>query len=449
MRQQDATTPFGRRPASLGQIAARMRVAKEIAAAAEPGSNHPAAVNKWTLYRTVTTLRDALGLSDRTLAVLNALLSFHPETALTLPNATAPDEDGESGDAIGLVVFPSNRQLAARSNGMAEKTLRRHLAALVEAGLIFRRDSPNGKRYARRGGEGDLAQAFGFDLTPLVARAPELEAAAERQRRQESRRAALKERVSLLRRDVGKLIALGLDEALPGDWETCRRRYMALLQPLRRIRDDAALESLIEELSELRRVAETQIERQLDVVKSTGSAATHDRQQSNSNPETPEDFEPASKEAGSDTPAPQHEIESAPSSERKQAEMPPLGMVLEACPDLLEHADGPIRSWPRFAAVAAQARPMLGISRDAWRDAVDAMGEAGAAIALAVILQRSEHSSEAEPAGPSGALTVNGSPAIRSPGGYLRALADKARAGAFTPGPILMALIAQRLKARR
>ena len=57
---------------------------------------------------------------------------------------------------------------------MSEPTLRRHLAALVEAGLIIRRDSPNGKRYARRVDE-EVAQAFGFDLAPLVARAAEFE----------------------------------------------------------------------------------------------------------------------------------------------------------------------------------------------------------------------------------------------------------------------------------
>ena len=44
---------------------------------------------------------------------------------------------------------------------------------------------------------------------------------------------------------------------------------------------------------------------------------------------------------------------------------------------------------------------------------------------------------------------VNGSPVIVSAGGYLRALTEKARAGEFTPGPMLMALIGQRTKAKR
>lgn len=50
-----------------------------------------------------------------------------------------------------LIVWPSNEQLMARANGMPATTLRRHLAVLVDCGLIIRRDSPNGKRFARKG----------------------------------------------------------------------------------------------------------------------------------------------------------------------------------------------------------------------------------------------------------------------------------------------------------
>ena len=41
---------------------------------------------------------------------------------------------------------------------------------------IVRRDSPNGKRYARKGRGGEIKLAFGFDLAPLVVRADEFEA---------------------------------------------------------------------------------------------------------------------------------------------------------------------------------------------------------------------------------------------------------------------------------
>jgi hypothetical protein len=56
-----------------------------------------------------------------------------------------------------------------------ESTLRRHLAKLVEAGLIARRSSPDGKRF-RVGTDPDLA--FGLDLSPLFAAACRLSEAA-------------------------------------------------------------------------------------------------------------------------------------------------------------------------------------------------------------------------------------------------------------------------------
>ena len=62
---------------------------------------------------------------------------------------------------------------------MSASTLRRQLAALVDAGLIVRRDSPNGKRYARKGRGGEIKLAFGFDLAPLVVRAEEFEGMAQ------------------------------------------------------------------------------------------------------------------------------------------------------------------------------------------------------------------------------------------------------------------------------
>ncbi|MFX9061784.1 helix-turn-helix domain-containing protein, partial [Acinetobacter baumannii] len=73
-------------------------------------------VNKWTVFRDICVARSRLGVSERALTVLDALLSFHQETTL-------------SGE--GLVVFPSNENLSLRAHGMAPATLRRHLAVLV------------------------------------------------------------------------------------------------------------------------------------------------------------------------------------------------------------------------------------------------------------------------------------------------------------------------------
>ena len=181
-----ATTPFGRRPMSLALLAAQNE-ANEIP--------HGKAVDKWQAYRDLCEGKSVVGIGDRALAVLAALLSFYPDDELSEEN--------------GLVVFPSNRQLILRAHGMSEPTLRRHLAALVENGLIIRRDSPNGKRYARKGRGGAFEEAFGFSLAPMLARADEFSAAAERVRAGNRALKLMRERITLHRRDISNSAPCG------------------------------------------------------------------------------------------------------------------------------------------------------------------------------------------------------------------------------------------------
>jgi replication initiation protein RepC len=482
MEQHHLTTSFGRRPTSLGQVATQFATSRAINARDLPGSNAPVAVNKWTLFRTLTAIREHLGVSDRALSVLNALLSFHPETALTLPKIRAAENtdaadygddgqsEGEGADAFpcDLVVFPSNKALAARAHGMADRTLLRHLTDLVEAGLIIRRDSPNGKRYARKDASGQdrFSHAFGFDLTPLVVRAGEFESLADEQKALARQRYLRKERISLLRRDVSKLIGMALDEGLAGDWEALRCTAMTLMTPLRRIRDDRGLAALEANLTALRTEITKTLKSCINAQNSTGNDRHNDAHLSNSNTNSHSDSEPAFNKAGGNV-QPRQDTTIAPvknkgevSSKNDRAgtsdkpDLYPLGMVMEACPDVRDYApQGVVKSWNDFLTATATIRPMIGISLDAWTEVQDVLGRIDAHIVVATILQRSEFSSEAENLPGDGnnpsRIVVNGSPAIRSAGGYLRALTDKARAGEFALGPVLMALIGQRLRKKR
>jgi replication initiation protein RepC len=182
----------------------------------------------------------------------------------------------------------------------------------------------------------------------------------------------------------------------------------------------------------------------------SGNAIDNERLHTNSNTKESESFEPASQETGDADPS---EPQSASISEdMRSGDVLPLGLVLEACPDIREYGpNGRIQSWADLLQAAERVRPMLGISSDAWRAARAVLPDAVLAAVLASILQKSEHSSEAcvvVSATGAASTMVNGSPAIRSAGGYLRALTQKAVAGRFSPGPVLMALIGQRLRAR-
>ena len=146
-----------------------------------------------------------------------------------------------------------------------------------------------------------------------------------------------------------------------------------------------------------------------------------ERHKQSSNPETLIEFEPRQ---------PNDEAASLKQTiiEPKVA-MFPLGMMLDACPDMLDYARSGITNWRDFHATVAVIRPMLGISPSAWEGAVDAMGEQHAAIVVACMLQRSD--------------------GITSAGGYLRDLTRRKRAGEFTIGPMVMALLSGKRRKER
>jgi len=391
MQVQFGTTPFGGRPMSLALLAAQRKT--------EEGLSEGKSVDKWELYRNLCEGKAIIGVGDRSLAVLSALLSFYP--------------DAELSDENGLIVFPSNQQLSLRAHGMASPTLRRHLAALVEAGLILRRDSPNGKRYARKSRAGEVEEAFGFSLAPLVARADEIAAAAAQVRAEMAALRMTRERITLLRRDIAKLIDVAVEEDLEGDWHALWQTFRAIVDAIPRRATLDELGAICDQLTTLRQTVDKTLEFKENAQKMSANESQTERQYTESNTDSHFDFEPAPEKAGA-------AAETRPTPLSPPAGYP-LSFVLKACPGISDYATDGIASWRELLTTAAQVRGYLGISPSAYADALDVLGQENAAIVIACILQRSDE--------------------IRSAGGYLRALTEKARAGEFSVGPMLMACL--------
>ena len=384
-------TPFGR-PVTAGLLAAHSLVEAELSA-----PKH----DKWQLFRAICTARVQIGITDRDLTVLNALLTFYPGKSLD--------------DGAGLVVFPSNRALSERAHGMAESTLRRHLAALVTAGVILRHDSPNGKRYAARGRGGEVERAFGFSLRPLLVRAAEFCDAAEQATIAQRALKRRREVCVLMLRDASKLAAYAQEQGLSGNWDAVEDRLALTRRSLRRKLAGDDIEALIVELRE----ALDLIEAALSNTKTkdmSGYDSQNERHYQNSKPE-PYDSEPCyenSREAGSGT-----EIQK-PDKQDQEMRLP-LAVVLKACPDVQDYIPDGIRHWHQLVNAAGFLRGMMGISPDAWDDACRIMGPEVAAVTVSCILQRMDQ--------------------INSPGGYLRSLTAKAGEGCFSCAPMVMALL--------
>lgn len=177
--------------------------------------------DKWKVFRDASAAMNVLGIQSNSLAVLDALLSFYPHNELR--------QDAK------LIVFPSNAQLSLRAHGMAGATLRRHIAVLVEAGLIVRKDSANGKRYARKDQAGEIENAFGFDLSPLLARSEELAMLAQQVMAERAALRNAKEALTICRRDVRKLITAAMEEGADGDWQAAEEVYVALVSRIPRV----------------------------------------------------------------------------------------------------------------------------------------------------------------------------------------------------------------------
>ena len=365
--------------------------------------------DKWSLLQALTDAATLYELNHRTLGVLKALLTFWPDRTLT------PDVNS-------CIVFPSNRVLASRLNGMPDSTLRRHLAKLVSLGVVSRHASANHKRFARRI-TGAVQQAYGFDLSPLARHSDHLVQQAAQARAAHHQLMILRDHVAVLRQsrleqdpacplveearqmlrrkpDLDALTGLktALSEALSNqDTPPARPRFCDLaaaemsttdVQNERHIQDSLKQDSDSEGLEE--KATKTALENPEPTLQKEGS----DR---------------GSLQTGSETKNPHPTLRDLK-----------LSQILGSCSEAMTFFPDPVRSWQDLLHLADRLAPMLGIDQPVLSEAKQQMGPLEAAISVLCILQRASE--------------------IRSPGAYLRRLAQKASAGGFSVRPMLLAL---------
>lgn len=334
-------------------------------------------IDKWEALDALTDASESFELTHRSLGVLKALMTF-------LPGRLIHPMPGHA------VVFPSNRTLSKRLNGMPESTLRRHLARLVSLGIVSRQDSPNRKRYAR--GAGDASIAFGFDLSPLARHSQNLITRAESAKAAHEATLALRCHVADL---LHQLMGLQPTHALGDD----TRRI------LRRKPDPAALEAISQQLAaalsdcELAEMSGTDIQNERHIQT---------------------EIKPFSDSEGRP-----HQAQSQTQSKGQKKQSPsdgkPISLqyVLDSCTEYQSYFPDRITSWHDLLHITDQLRDMLGIDPLVFMDAIKAMGHQQAATTILCLLENGDR--------------------IENHGGYLRRLTQVARAGGFRIKPMLQA----------
>ena len=223
-------------------------------------------VHKWNVFRTICTARERLGVSECALAILNALLTFHPETALTGPS---------------LIVFPSNQILALRAHGMPATTLRRHLRSSRRRATV-----PTESATRERAGEG-RSNSPSASTSPHLSHAPPNSSNLPKTCRPTRGLKLVRERITLCRRDIVKMIETGIEEGVPtrqpgrpgpADWTELTKLYRAIVARIPRRAAREILEPIAEDLSllvdEILSLLKSQVKHQIWTPMSPKVAAT-------------------------------------------------------------------------------------------------------------------------------------------------------------------------------
>ncbi|WP_457662924.1 plasmid replication protein RepC [Sinorhizobium medicae] len=361
-----------------------------------------------------TVTRAQLAVLAQSLTCTGLINGTESHLLVALINTVPADSFDRSGRPI---VFKSNQQLAFEI-GRSVGRVSRMLSSLFDAGLITMQDSGNYKRYPIRNGDGEITDGCGIDLRILIVRYAELDGLV-RQVRAEKKAAdaGLRRYRGALRNALSAAARLSEDSL---------NRIGARIERLSNIvgiaskassrvlrRATALLEWLIERMMQLpRRSAEAQ--------ETQNMTCPHVENGMHIQITTPHPFDESNHErrsakAGSASKWAFEESLGRGRSEINQPRRLPQAMValqdvLRAVPAMKTYGFAP-SSWAELARAIPLMCRFAGISEDARARAVEQMGEQQAAVAVAVTLEKYDRQE------------------VNSPGGYLRAMTDRARAG--------------------
>lgn len=186
-----------------------------------------------------------IGISAQGREIINMILSFTRDC----------DWQGDSRP----LAWPDNQRLMDQT-GLSSAALKRNFRTLAEAGLIAFKDSPNGRRVGKRNphtGKIDLDRSYGFDLSPLGIRTPELEQLAAEERRRADYTRNLAHQFTCHRKMLTSILEAATENDMAGPWRECAEELAVLAHARRGRCDTARLESLCDRIAAVLERAKT------------------------------------------------------------------------------------------------------------------------------------------------------------------------------------------------
>lgn len=416
-------------------------------------------VTKQDLSLVLKRVAPALGIDGTSYHVLDILLGL------------VQAEDFKAGRRP--VVAISNQRLSEYTS-RHPRTVIRCLKRLVEAGILAYRDSPTGRRYVQKDNASGHIEAYGLDFSPACVNLERFRAAADAFQAQIKADQAARRELTRLARAIADL-----DEACEGleGFKACAQtileeRHTLLGFRLERMRalyqdalDSAASDhaAFSENMSATGDIPVTSLSitnrsdssesnikrtrpigRDINTKTDNGSAVEMALEKepcgdpAREQPKLRQAARP--RGAGRDTHQETHQdTRGATQTDRQQGRAQgashhgllddvSAGLVESACSELQAVIRHRLTSWPAICEAAEEIRVLIGVSPSAYAQAVEQQGRYVAAACLAVVAEKALRDPEQ----------------ISRPGGYFRAMIERAGEGRLHLARSLFGLAADR-----
>ena len=300
-------------------------------------------------------------------------------------------QDWEEGSRP--IAWPSARR-QAEFLGLSPTRVKALNRALFEAGILVIRDNEQGKRYGRRGPDGRIIEAYGFDLSPLALRYEEFVRVAAAAKAERERMKGLRGRVTFARRrirQIGEELAdLG---QLPAQWPRLEMDIAELVAAARQAERSDDLALLVSSLERRKTEAEQWLRDTQKAVERVPEGSENGPHiiSTNLTPNPKKDTviadEKSSRVARSEPPAlPPYGKLTAEKEYRLKA-----AQLLDLAPRLERHVLSDNPTWHDVVdAAGGSLRHELGVSPSLWGEACRVLGREAAALALAIVSTKPE-----------------------------------------------------------
>ncbi|MEO9737688.1 plasmid replication protein RepC [Roseibium sp.] len=327
------------------------------------------------------------------------------------------------------VVAISNQRLADYTR-KTTRTVTRCLKKLVEAGILAYRDSPTGRRFVYRGRAGEAEQAYGLDFTPACFNLEAFKQQADAfQRRLKAEQEAKRTITRCSRAVVDMVAAFGsefeifltrikvLHEGVDGDvFERAGRIEQIYLDAV------AAQQALNE--TEMSSAGDIDVS-PISITTPTVSLKRNQKRPCSNEQETqftPDngyavemalEREPGGAASRKQPPKRQTAKAAGAKSGETNLDGVSIGLIKSACSNVQDELGLSFSNWAMLCIAADQLRMLIGLSPAGYQNAVERQGRYLAAACLAVVAEKALRDPEQ----------------ITSPGGYFRAMIDRAADG--------------------